>query len=43
MSATQALALAIPMRLLVDADRWGAARRLLAEAGLGPWLVAAEG
>jgi len=29
---------AFPRRLLVDASGWDAARRLLAEAGLGAWL-----
>jgi hypothetical protein len=30
---------AFPRRLLVDASDWGAARRLLDEAGLGQWLL----
>jgi hypothetical protein len=30
---------AFPRRLLVDARDWDAARRLLAEAGLGAWLL----
>jgi hypothetical protein len=30
---------AFPRRLLVDASDWGEARRLLAEAGLGEWLL----
>jgi hypothetical protein len=29
---------AFPRRLLVDAPDWAAARRLLADAGLGAWL-----
>lgn len=39
MSAVQGTLGAVQMRLAVPEDRWGQARRLLDEAGLGQWIV----
>ena len=33
---------AFPRRLLVDADDWASARKALAHAGLGNWLIGDE-
>lgn len=43
MSALEGSIGAWPRRILVEDDAQDAARRILTEAGLGAWLVSAEG